>query len=83
MIVWKFNQALYALQVNKLIRIQKIRSLEKEFKKQLGKGGNYFSGKPGFYLNIFRKTVIIRAFVKSMKKAPTIGTTRKARGARP
>ena len=31
----------------------------------------------------FRKAVMIRAFVKSMKKAPTIGTTRNARGAGP
>jgi ABC-type transporter Mla maintaining outer membrane lipid asymmetry permease subunit MlaE len=31
---------------------------------------------PGFHLHRFRNAVITRAFVKSMKKAPTIGTTR-------
>jgi len=35
------------------------------------------------YLNILRNTVMISAFVKSMKNAPTMGTTRKARGDRP
>jgi len=38
---------------------------------------------PDAYLRMFRQTVMSRAFVKSMKKAPTMGTTRKARGARP
>src|SRR3972149_6343 len=33
------------------------------------------------YLRRFRKAVMMIALVKSMKKAPTIGTTRKARGA--
>jgi hypothetical protein len=31
----------------------------------------------------FRQTVMITALMKSMKKAPTIGTTRNARGAGP
>ena len=35
------------------------------------------------YRKIFRKTVMIRALVKSMKNAPTMDTTRKARGAFP
>jgi len=37
----------------------------------------------GHHLKIFKKTVMIRALAKSIKKAPTIETTRKARGARP
>ena len=34
-------------------------------------------------VHMFRQTVMITALMKSMKKAPTIGTTRKARGAGP
>ena len=37
----------------------------------------------GPYASMLRNSVMMIAFVKSMKKAPTIGATRKARGAGP
>ncbi len=45
--------------------------------------GNWDSCRSKSYASRFRNSVMISAFVKSMKNAPTIGATRNARGAGP
>ena len=49
----------------------------------LGVLGQQRPGVVAIQVHRFRQTVMMTALTKSMKKAPTIGTTRKARGAGP